>query len=270
MNTARYRLGVDTGGTFTDATLLDTETGTVRIAKVHSTPHDPSVGFLDAVRRITAANGVSPTQIGDIVHGTTVATNAVIEGKTAKAAFLTTEGFRDMLEIARQIRPSLYDLRFEKLRPLIPRHHCYGVPERLDASGQIITPLDEDAVRTLANSLRDDRIESIAVCLLHAYRNPVHEQRIANILEEELPGVPISLSSDVAPEFREYFRASTTVINAAVRLIVSRYLDSIETSSAKQDHPPSCWSCKAVAASTPPPRPASDRSTWSNRGQQPV
>lgn len=230
MNTARYRLGVDTGGTFTDATLLDTETGTVRIAKVHSTPHDPSVGFLDAVRRITAANGVSPTRIGDIVHGTTVATNAVIEGKTAKAAFLTTEGFRDMLEIARQIRPSLYDLRFEKLRPLIPRHHCYGVPERLDASGQIITPLDEDAVRTLANSLRDDRIESIAVCLLHAYRNPVHEQRIASILAEELPGVAISLSSDVAPEFREYFRASTTVINAAVRPIVSRYLDSIETS----------------------------------------
>ncbi len=230
MSGARYRLGVDTGGTFTDATLIDTTTGAVRIAKVHSTPHDPSVGFLDAVRRISEDKTIEHSEIGDIVHGTTVATNAVIEGNVARTAFLTTEGFRDMLEIARQIRPSLYDLRFEKPRPIVPRYRCFGLPERLDASGEIVTPLDEAAVRDVARTLRKEGVESVAVCLLHAYRNPVHEQRVGEILTEELPDAVISLSSEVAPEFREYFRASTTVINAAIRPIVGRYLRHIDDS----------------------------------------
>ncbi|MGD9713415.1 MAG: hydantoinase/oxoprolinase family protein [Thermomicrobiales bacterium] len=233
MSGARYRLGVDTGGTFTDATLIDTVNGDVRIAKVHSTPHDPSVGFLDAVRRVTAENGLEPVEIADIVHGTTVATNAVIEGNVARTAFLTTEGFRDMLEIARQIRPSLYDLRFVKLRPIVPRHRCFGLPERLDANGEIVAPLDEGTVRAVSRKLRQEGIESVAVCLLHAYRNPAHERRVAEILAEELPDALVSLSSEVAPEFREYFRASTTVINAAVRPVVSQYLGHIDTALRK-------------------------------------
>jgi N-methylhydantoinase A len=226
--TARYRLGIDTGGTFTDATLIDEATGRVAIAKVPSTPADPATGFLDAVERITREQGVDPAAIDYVVHGTTVATNAVIEGKVANTGFLTTDGFRDMLEIARQIRPSLYDLRFEKSRPLVPRNRCLGIPERLAADGGVIRPIDEEAVRDAARRLRDEGVESIAVCFLHAYGNPVHERRAGEILAEVFPEAMVSLSSEVAPEFREYFRASTTVINAAVRPVVARYLGRIE------------------------------------------
>jgi N-methylhydantoinase A len=225
----RYRLGVDTGGTFTDATLVGEESGELHIAKVPSTPADPAVGFIDAVRRILRENGVSPQQVTYVVHGTTVATNAVIEGNIASTALITTEGFRDMLEIGRQTRPSLYDLRFEKTPPLVPRHRCFGVPERRSANGDVIQPLDERAVRQIADALRKERVESVAVCLLHAYRYPEHEQRIGELLETWLPDVTVSLSSDVAPEIREYLRASTTVINAAIRPIVSRYLARIES-----------------------------------------
>jgi N-methylhydantoinase A len=225
---ARYRLGVDTGGTFTDATLIDESTGRVAIAKVPSTPADPALGFLNAVERILRENSVAPGEVGYVVHGTTVATNAVIEGNVAPTGFLTTDGFRDMLEIGRQIRPSLYDLRFEKLRPLVPRHRCLGVPERLDARGEVVQPLDEDALRDAAEQLRREGVESVAVCFLHAYGNPVHERRAGEVLAEIFPEATVSLSSDVAPEFREYFRASTTVINAAIRPIVARYLQRIE------------------------------------------
>ncbi|CAN5698569.1 hydantoinase/oxoprolinase family protein [soil metagenome] len=226
--TARYRLGVDTGGTFTDATLIDEPTGAVALAKVPSTPADPAFGFLNAVERIMREQGVAPSDISYVVHGTTVATNAVIEGNVAPTGLLTTDGFRDMLEIGRQIRPSLYDLRFEKLKPLIPRNLCLGVPERLSASGEVVLPLDEDAVRRAAETLRREGVESIAVCFLHAYGNPVHERRVGELLAETFPEAMVSLSSDVAPEFREYFRASTTVINAAIRPIVSQYLNRIE------------------------------------------
>jgi N-methylhydantoinase A len=225
---ARYRLGIDTGGTFTDATLIDQATGEVAIAKVPSTPADPAVGFLAASERILRERGVAPTEVEYVVHGTTVATNAVIEGNVAPTGFVTTAGFRDMLEIARQVRPSLYDLQFEKPKPLVPRHRSLGVPERLDATGQVVTPLDEEAVREAARLLRDEGVESIAVCFLHSYVGPVHERRAGELLREVYPEATISLSCDVAPEFREYFRASTTVINAAIRPIVSRYLRRIE------------------------------------------
>ena len=141
---------------------------------------------------------------------------------------MTTEGFRDLLEIQTGIRPVLYDLQFEKLRPLVPRYLCFGVPERLDFRGGVLVPLDEDAVRQVAAQLRDEGVESVAVCLLHSYVNPEHEKRVGDILRRVLPSVPVSLSSEVAPEFREYFRASTTVINAAIRPVVSRYLGNIQ------------------------------------------
>ena len=167
--------------------------------------------------------------MGYLVHGTTVATNAIIEGKLAPTAFITTEGFRDMLEIQRQIRPSLYDLLFEKPRPLAPRYLCFGIPERLDAAGTVVTPLDEPSVATAAEQLKNEGVEALAVCYLHAYLNPAHERRTREIVHDVFPDAVVSLSSEVAPEFREYFRASTTLINAGVRPIVERYLSNIET-----------------------------------------
>lgn len=232
--TATYRLGIDIGGTFTDATLLNESTGEIRIGKVSSTPKDPSLAFIEATRRILRENDVPPAEIAYVVHGTTVATNAIIEGKIAKTGFVTTDGFRDMLEIARQIRPSLYDLQFEKPEPLIPRHLCFGVHERMDARGQVLRPLDEANVIQVAEALRHENVESVAVCLLHAYVNPEHEQRVGQIIRDLLPDAIISLSTEVAPEFREYFRASTTVINAGIRPIVAGYLDRIETRLREQ------------------------------------
>jgi N-methylhydantoinase A len=224
----RYRLGIDIGGTFTDATLLDEETGEMRIAKVATTPADPALGFMEAVGRLLRQAEVDPSTVRYIVHATTVATNSIIEGKVARTGFITTDGFRDMLEIARQVRPSLYDLQFEKPRPLVPRHLCFGVPERLDAHGKVVRPLDEEAVQRVAEQLRRERVESVAVCLLHSYVNPQHERRVGEIVRACCPDIVVSLSSEVAPEFREYLRASTTVINACIQPIVARYLQNID------------------------------------------
>lgn len=223
-----YRLGVDIGGTFTDIALIDEATGRIYNGKVSSTPQDPSQGFMAAVERLVEQQGIAPDAVSYIVHGTTVATNAIIEGKVAPTGFITTEGFRDMLEIARQIRPELYNLQFEKPRPLVPRHHCFGVPERLDARGEVLVPLDEDALRQVAGELKEAGVESIAVCFLHAYANPIHERRAGEILAEVFPQAVVSLSAEVAPEFREYMRASTTVINGCIRPVVARYLQRIE------------------------------------------
>jgi N-methylhydantoinase A len=225
----RYRLGIDIGGTFTDATLLDEDTGAIRIGKVSTTPADPSRGFMEAAARLLHKAGVKPNEVRYVVHATTMATNAIIEGKIARTGFVTTEGFRDMLEIARQVRPSLYDLQFEKPRPLVPRQLCFGVLERLDAKGNVLVPLDEDAVRRVAGRLRDAEVEAIAVCLLHSYVNPVHEKRIGAILRECCPQAVVSLSSEVAPEFREYRRATTTIINAGIQPVMAHYLHNIET-----------------------------------------
>ncbi len=223
----RYRLGVDIGGTFTDAVLVDEETGETRIAKLPTTPTDPSIGFMNVTRRLVSAGGVDPRDVAIIVHGTTVATNAVIEGNVARTAFVTTEGFRDMLEIARQIRPSLYDLQFQKPVPLVPRQRCFEVTERLNATGEILVPLDEASVLATAAAIRALDVESVAICLLHSYINPAHEHRVAELLREALPGVAVSASADVAPEFREYFRASTAVVNAAIQPVVQRYLEGV-------------------------------------------
>ena len=223
-----YRLGIDIGGTFTDANLMDEETGEVFTAKVSSTPKDPAAGFSEAAQRILREHGVAPGDVSYVMHATTVATNAIIEGKVARTGFITTDGFRDMLEIARQIRPSLYDLRFEKPRPLVPRHLCFGIPERLGAQGVVLAPLDEDAVRRTGEELRREGVEAVAVCLLHAYANADHERRVGEILRDCDPQAVVSLSSEVAPEFREYARASTTVINACISPVVARYLQRIE------------------------------------------
>ena len=224
----RYRLGVDIGGTFTDATLVDEETGAVRIAKVSSTPRDPSLGFMAATRRILDEAGVPGAELRYVVHATTVATNAIIEGDVARTGFVTTDGFRDLLEIARQVRPVLYDVHFEKPPPLVPRNLAFGVRERLEPDGSARVPLDEASARDVAERLRAEGVEAVAVCLLHGYLNGEHEERVGEILREVFPDALVSLSSEVAPEFREYLRASTTVINAAIQPVVARYLASIE------------------------------------------
>jgi N-methylhydantoinase A len=226
--TRRYRLGIDIGGTFTDATLLDKETGEVTIDKVYSTPADPSDGFLHATLSILEKAGVAAGEVEFVVHATTVATNSIIEGKVARTSFVTTDGFRDLLELARQMRPSLYDLRFEKPRPLVPRHLCFGVRERLDARGGTLVPFDESAMREIASALRREGVEAVAVCFLHSYVNPRHEALAGRILRELLPDVVVSLSTEVSREFREYSRATTTVINAAISPVVSRYVHNVE------------------------------------------
>jgi N-methylhydantoinase A len=222
------RLAIDIGGTFTDATLIDEQTGEVSIAKVLTTPSDPSEGFMHAATRALQEGAVEAGEVTFVVHATTVATNAIIEGKIARSGFVTTDGFRDLLEIARQVRPTLYDTQFEKARPLVPRDRAVVVGERVGPKGEVLRPLEEGTVRDAAAVLRREEVESVAVCLLHAYVNPEHERRVGEILTEELPGVPVSLSSDVAPEIREYLRASTTVINAVIRPVVQRYLERIE------------------------------------------
>ncbi len=228
-----YRIGVDIGGTFTDLVMMNESTGELRLVKMSSTPSDPSVGFLNTVVRALRESKVAAADVSYNVHGTTVATNTLIEGKGARTALVATEGFRDVLEIARQIRPRLYDIFCEKPKPVILRNRCYGVPERLDYAGQVLSPLDEESVRDVAGRMKEAAVESVAVCLLHSYVNPSHEKRVRAVLREELPGVFLSISSDLCPEMREYFRASTTAINAVVMPIVTRYLENLENRLAR-------------------------------------
>ncbi len=222
-----YRLGIDIGGTFTDAALVD-EAGAVKIVKVPSTPGDPARGFMAAVER-----ALHPDATGEairlLVHATTVATNALIEGKTARLGMITTRGFRDILEIGRQIRSRLYDVHLTKRRPLVSRRWSFGVPERLDANGRVLEPLDEEAVRQAARQLKQEGVEVVVCCLLHSYINPTHEHRVAAIVREEYPEAFLSVSADVCPEFREYLRASTSAVNGAIMPLVSNYLSALES-----------------------------------------
>ena len=224
-----WRVGVDIGGTFTDAALVDAETGQVRVVKVLTTPEDPAKGFMNALERGLSECGAGGRDVAATVHATTVATNAIIEGKTARVGMLVTRGFRDILEIGRQIRSRLYDVHLQKPAPLVPRRWSLEVTERLDAEGRVLEPLDLEGVRAAVRRLRDEAAEAVVICFLHAYLNPVHERAAAAVVREEMPGAWLSVSSEVCPEFREYLRGSTAAVNAAVMPIVSRYLDAIES-----------------------------------------
>lgn len=224
----RYRVGVDVGGTFTDIILVEEASGEILTMKVATVPDDPSEGCMNGINRALKLYEIRADQLSFLVHGTTIATNTIIEGKGAKAALITTEGFRDVLEIAYQTRPDLYDLNFARPKPLIPRHLCMGVPERVRADGMIITPLDEDAVRHTARLIKQQNVEAVAVALLHSYKFPMHERRVGELLEEELGGLPIILSSDVSREYREYPRTSTTVVNAVLLPKVAPYIARLE------------------------------------------
>ncbi|MGA8193630.1 MAG: hydantoinase/oxoprolinase family protein [Acetobacteraceae bacterium] len=216
------RLAIDIGGTFTD--LAVEHDGRRATIKVLTTQAAPERGVIGGARAILQASGVTASDIDIVIHGTTLATNAVIERKGARTALLTTQGFRDVIAMGNESRYDQYDLNIVLPEPLVPRHLRLPVPERLDNEGNVLLPLDVGAVRALVPALRREGVESIAVGLLHAFVNPAHERRVRDVLAEELPDIPVSLSSEVSPEMREWERFSTTVANAYVQPAMARYL----------------------------------------------
>lgn len=224
-----YRLGVDVGGTFTDLLLFDEKSGKFWRHKTPSTPHDSSEGILNGVKAITADAGVSATEIAYFLHGTTVATNAVLEGKGAKVGLVTTEGYRDVMQIARSFVPGGLAawIVWPKPQPLAHLEDTIEVPGRMDADGNEVRPLDESATREALRKLKGNGIEALTVSLINAYVNGEHEKRIGEIAAEELPNVPVSLSHEVLPEMQEYERTLSTVANAAVRPVVSKYVSNL-------------------------------------------
>ena len=235
---AQYRVGVDVGGTFTDVVLVEEITGKILTAKVPTVPADPSQGCIAGIDKALSAFGIQPRQLSFAVHGTTVATNTIIQGCGAEAGLLTTEGFRDVLEIAYQTRPDLYDLDYAKPRPLVPRRRCFGIPGRVWPDGSIRVPLDEGSVREAGRRLAAENVEAIAVAFLHAYGNPAHEVRVREILAEVCPDIPVVLSSDISSEFREYPRTSTAVVNAVLLPRVGPYIEQLERRLADREIEP--------------------------------
>ncbi|OZE79581.1 hydantoinase [Rhodococcus sp. 15-649-1-2] len=223
------RIGVDVGGTFTDLVLWDDD-GTVVVHKTPSTNHDPSIGTMNGIAVLAERAGIDPSEIDMFFHGTTVATNIVLEHNGCDVGMITTEGFRDLLHIARKKRPFNYsnyqDLPWQKWQ-LVPRRNRRVVPERIDAAGTVLTPLDEDAVREQVRLLKQRGVQAIAVAFLHSYRNPTHEQRVKAIIAEEFPDVFVSLSSEVAPQYREYERFSTAALNAFIGPKTSKYIANL-------------------------------------------
>jgi N-methylhydantoinase A len=223
-------IGIDIGGTFVDIVVAD-ESG-VRFAKAPSTPATPAAGVLSILRDLIRRTEIDPSQVTRIVHGSTVATNALLEGKTARTGLITTRGFRDVLEIGRQNRDSLYDLGFVRTPPVVPRDVRFEVSERVDAAGNVLVPLSEDEVAAVAERLAVAGVAAVAVAFLFSYLRPEHERQAGRILEQRL-GIPVVLSSDVLPEFREFERTSTTVITAALRPVVGAYLEALEQGASE-------------------------------------
>jgi N-methylhydantoinase A len=221
---AHYRVGVDVGGTFTDFVLEDTRTGTLHLGKALTTPVDPSDAVLSGLERVTREAGISLAEVGVLVHGTTLATNAVIERTGARTGLLTTAGFVDVLAIGRESRYDYYDLQLALPEPLVPRVLRRGVRERVDCDGTVVVPLDTESLAREVEALVAAGVESIAIAYLHAYRNPDHERKTAAYLARIAPHIAVSCSSEVSPEVREFERTSTTVINAYLQPIVERYI----------------------------------------------
>ena len=230
----RWGLGVDIGGTFTDLALLHPATGRVHVGKVLTNHKDLAAGITDGVTRLIADSGVDTRRIGRVVHGTTLATNALIERRGARTALIVTRGFRDLLEMGRESRFDIYDLELEIPAPLVPRHRVFEVTERMDATGAVVMPLDRGDVEQIAQALAQQDIGAVAICLLHAFRNSQHEREIAAILKARLAHLAISLSSEVMPDIREYERASTTVANAYVQPTIRRYLGRLSNALEQQ------------------------------------
>ena len=229
MNESRggYRIGVDVGGTFTDVVLE--HDGALTTAKVLTTPDAPDDAVLAGVDDVLARSGADPAAVGLLIHGTTLATNAIIERKGARTALVTTEGFRDVLDIGYESRYDQYDIMIEKPVPLVPRERRLVVPERVDVNGRVLMPLDEPAVGAVAGELARLGIESVGIGFLHSYANPAHERRAREIIAAALPDVPVTLSSEACPEVREYERFCTTAANAYVQPLMASYLGRLRT-----------------------------------------
>ena len=219
-------VGVDTGGTFTDLVSIDTRTGEVSLLKFPSNPETPDRSVIGALH----ASKLDIRNVTRFVHGTTVSTNAILERKGSKVGLLTTAGFEDVLEIGRIDRAHLYDLSWRKPQPLVARHLRAGITERMNNRGRVLTPLDTDQVRDTIKVFREKGVQAIAVCFLHAYANPEHEQTVRQIIEAEWPEVTVSISSDVMNAIREFERTSSVVVDAYVKPIMSRYLNELEHS----------------------------------------
>ena len=225
------RIGIDVGGTFTDAVIVD-DAARIRIAKVRSTPAQIEAGFIDGLRALLERASAAPSSVDYLAHGSTVATNAIVQRRLARTALVTNEGFRDVLAIGTQMRAHVYDLWTPEPEPVVPRALCFEVGGRLDAQGDVVTELDEPGVRRVAGRLREEGVEAVAVMLLFSFANPAHEERVGAILAEELPGVPVALSSRVVPEYREYVRASTTALNAALLPLLGAYVGAVDDAVA--------------------------------------
>lgn len=228
MSTSPLSLGIDIGGTFTDLVIHDPRSGRAVIWKESTTPDDPARGAIDGTRKVLAKAGVGAGEIGRVVHATTLFTNALIERKGARTGLLTTAGFRDVLEIGRERKYELYDLFIEMPKPLVARPWRREARERLAPDGSVEIAIDTAAALAEVAELVEQGVESLAVCFLHAYANPAHERAVGAAIAERFQDLSISLSSDIAPEMREYLRASTTVANAYVRPLAEVYLERLE------------------------------------------
>ncbi|WP_232700871.1 hydantoinase/oxoprolinase family protein [Halobacterium wangiae] len=227
MSTDDVRIGVDIGGTFTD--IVTVRDGDVHVTKTPSTPGAPEEGVVNGLEKSRGEASFAFDDVGFLSHGTTVATNAVLEGTWADTALVTTEGFRDVLEIARQNRPDIYDFDAEKPAPIVPRDRRFEVPGRLDERGNVLRDLDEDRASDLADTIADSGVDSVAISLLFAFENDDHEVRVAELLREAGLNVSYSLSSDVLPEIREYERTLTTALNAALKPVMDSYIGNLES-----------------------------------------
>jgi N-methylhydantoinase A len=225
-----YRLGVDVGGTFTDLLVIDEASGRTWRDKVPSTPHDPSEAVISGARAVCGQAEVGPEALSLFLHGTTVATNSVLEQKIARVGLIVTEGYRHILQIARSLVPGGLAawIVWPKPEPMAPLEATIEASERIGADGAIVRPLDETALRKSLARLKEEKVEAVTVCLINSYLNDAHERRIAEIVAEEMPDVPVSLSADILPEMQEYERALTTVANSAVKPTVSRYVGNLE------------------------------------------
>lgn len=225
-----YRLGVDVGGTFTDLLLVNEKTGVTWSAKVPSTPKDQSIGVLNGLNRVCEKAGISPTQIDHVMHGTTVATNTVLTGTGARCGLVTTKGYRQVLQIARSFVPGGLGgwVIYNKSLPMAPLSCTIEADERISAKGEVVRALDETALRASLRTLKAQKIEALTVSLINSFSNESHERRVKKIAQEELPGIPVSLSSDVVPEMQEYERTVTTVANSYVGPRVDRYVKNLQ------------------------------------------
>jgi N-methylhydantoinase A len=224
----QYQVGIDIGGTFTDVVILDPASGRLSLGKRLTSTDNPARAVTEVLREMLGRDGIAAREVGKAIHGTTLVTNLIIERKGASTGLLTSRGFRDALEIGREMRYDIYDIFLELPRPLVPRRRRLEVDERLDHRGEVLTPLTPEEAERAVSRLLTLGVESVAISLLHSFRNPAHERMLRDLILAKRPGFPVSLSSEVAPEVREYERTSTTVANAYAMPAVRRYMETLE------------------------------------------